>query len=69
MPRVTLVEKRCPKCETTRAIKWFGKDTRNISGIKSVCNFCNASYQRAHRVKSKPAPQMQRNPRPRLSRS
>jgi hypothetical protein len=43
---MTLMQKRCPKCEETLPAEDFYRNIRATSGLSSYCKRCHREYQR-----------------------
>lgn len=49
-PRVTVSEKKCPTCKTTKINNFFGKDKKRFDGLTSQCKYCrNVEYKRKNK--------------------
>lgn len=51
---------RCTRCETTKSVTEFGKNSRSPSGLKSWCRPCSNAYAREWLAKSPEALRRQR---------
>lgn len=57
LPRPTVTEKKCPRCETVKPADAFTRAKRTATGLASYCKVCTATIQRERYNKSKKAKQ------------
>lgn len=48
-----MLNKYCPKCDTTLSVEKFSKSSSRKDGLNSYCKECHAVYRREHYEKNK----------------